>query len=108
MQCARMFFFCLIGCHLYGMEATGNQDVHVTLFLQLILAKFSCAVDAYVQRSVTSEKVTLPVAPHSNYNRWKFPIVDETEGSTFPLIFWHSLKINNAITPRNGFTYGYI
>lgn len=48
------FFFGLIGCHLYGMEATGNQDVHVTLFLQLILVKFSCAVDAYILRSVTS------------------------------------------------------
>ena len=89
------------------MEAIGNQDVYATLFPQLILAEVSCAVDAYVHRSVTSEKVALPDAPHSHYNRWKFPIVDVTEGSIFPLIFWHSSKINSAITPRNGFSYGY-
>lgn len=99
-------FFGSTGCHLYGMEAIGNQDVYATLFPQLILAKVSCAVDVCVHRSFTSEKVTLPVAPHSNYDRWKF--VDVTEGSIFPLIFWHSLKIKNAITPRTGFSYGSI
>lgn len=103
-----VFFFALIGCHLSGTGAIGNPDVYATLFPQLILVKVSCAVGAYVHRSVTSERVTLPVAPQSNYDRWKFPIVDVMEGSVFPLIFWHSLKINNAITPRNGFSQGYI
>jgi len=101
-------FFGTIGCHLYGMDAVGNEDVYAALFAQLILVKLSCAVDAYVHRSGTSDKVALPVAPHSNCDRWKFPIVDVREGSIFPLIFWHSLKINNAITPRNGFSCGYI
>lgn len=103
-----MGFFGSIGCHLCGTEAVGNQDAYAMLFPQFILAKVSCTVDAYVHRSGTSEKVALPLAPHSNYDRWKFPIVNVMERSTFSLIFWHSSKINNSITPRNGFSFGYI
>lgn len=107
MQCARTgVFFGSIGCHLYGTEAIGNPDVYAMLFPQLMLVKVSCAVDAYVHRAFTSEKVTLPVAPHSNCDRWKFPIVDVTEGSTFPLSFWNSLKVKNPIPPRSQFSYG--
>lgn len=51
----------------------------------------------------------LPVTPHLNHGRWRFPIVDGLVGNVFPLIFfWHSLKINNAITPRSGFSNGSI
>lgn len=87
MQCARMGWLGLIWCHLYGTEAIGNQDVHAAPFPQLISVKISCAVIECVHRSFASEKVTLPVAPHSNYDRWKFLIVDVKEGSIFPLIF---------------------
>lgn len=72
------------------------------------IGKVFCAVDAYVHRCVTSEEVTLPVTPYSSFSKWKFPIVDVTKGSAFPFIFCHSSKINNAITPRNWFSYHHI
>lgn len=92
--------------HLYGAEAISNQDLYESQFSLLILAKVSCAVDAHVHSSVTTEKVTPPATPHSNYTGWEFPGFDVAEGSIFPLMVWHSLKINNAITPQNGFSYG--
>lgn len=81
-----------------GTEATGSQDVDATLFPQLVLVKVSWGVDVYVRRSVTSEKVTPPVAPHSHYHRWKFPLVDVTEGSFFPLIFCRlTMQLHHAM-----------
>lgn len=97
--------FFLLG-RLYGTEAICNQNLYETLFPQLTLVKVSGAVDAHVHSSVTTEKVTPPVSPHSNYTSWEFPDFNVAEGSIFPLMVWHSLKINNAITPQNGFSYG--
>lgn len=91
---------------IYLEQKLWNQNLYATLFPQLILAKVSCAVDAHVHSSVTTEKVTPPVTPHSNYTSWEFPGFNAAEGSIFPLMVWHSLKINNAITPQNGFSYG--
>lgn len=101
----RMVWFFWLG-HLKKRETISNQNPYQTLFPQLMLAKVSCAVDARVHSSVTTEKVTPPVTPHSNYTSWEFPGFDVAEGSIFPLMAWHSLKINNAITPQNGFSYG--
>lgn len=39
MKWARVEDFGLIGCHLYGSEATGNLDVYKTWFSQLILGR---------------------------------------------------------------------
>lgn len=103
---AGMVFFVFWLGHLYGIEAIGNQNLYEALFPQLILAKVSRAVDAHVHSSVTTEKVTPPVAPHSNYTSREFPDYNVAEGSIFPLMVWHSLKINSAITPQNGFSYG--